>query len=212
MAGDPYVCPERPVSGCLSPEGVAQARALRDALASTPVAAAFSSPYGRALQTAEIAFADRGVPIAIVPGLEEWKPAPEVRTATSTVFEAMQARDRERYAEETWKTELGEGAFDVYARVVPALLGALADFGWHHRQGGWIPDPGTEEATVAVAAHGGSLNAMLAFVLGVMPFPVGRFSFDLTAVATVNFTERHGIHYPTLSFQAPATQRPGTPS
>ena len=28
MAGDPYLCPDRPVSGCLSPEGVAQARAL----------------------------------------------------------------------------------------------------------------------------------------------------------------------------------------
>jgi len=79
MAGDPYLCPDRPVSGCLSPEGVAQAQALRDALASTRIDAAFSSPYGRALQTAEIAFAERGVPITIVPGLEEWKPDPALR-------------------------------------------------------------------------------------------------------------------------------------
>jgi len=205
MAGDPYLCPDRPVSGCLSPEGVAQAQALRDALASTRIDAAFSSPYGRALQTAEIAFAERGVPITIVPGLEEWKPDPALRDVTSTVFEAMQARDRERYAEETWKTEQGEGAFDVYARVVPALLGALASFGWHHRMGGWIPDPGTEEATVAITAHGGSLNVMLAFILGVAPFPVGRFSFALTGVATIGFTERHGIYYPALSLQTLAS-------
>lgn len=199
MAGDPYVCPDRPVSGCLSPEGVAQARALDAALASTHIDAAFCSPYGRALQTAEIAFAEHGVPITIVPGLEEWKPDPALRHAPSTVFEAMQQRDRERYAEETWKTEQGEGAFDVYARVVPALLGALAGFGWRHRMGGWTPEPGTEEATVAVVAHGGSLNVMLAFLLGVAPFPVGRFSFALTGVATIDFTERHGIRYPALS-------------
>lgn len=205
MAGDPYLCPDRPVSGCLSPEGVAQARALGVALASTHIDAAFSSPYGRALQTAEIAFAERGVPITIVPGLEEWKPDPALRDVTSTVFEALQMRDRERYAEETWKTEQGEGAFDVYARVVPALLGALASFGWHHRMGGWIPDPGTEEATVAITAHGGSLNVMLAFILGVAPFPVGRFSFALTGVATIGFTERHGIYYPALSLQTPAS-------
>lgn len=205
MTGDPYACPQSPVSGCLSPEGLVQAESLARALCAERIDQAFSSPYGRALQTAEIAFAERGVPITIVPGLEEWKPDPALHDVTSTVFEALQMRDRERYAEETWKTEQGEGAFDVYARVVPALLGALASFGWHHRMGGWIPDPGTEEATVAITAHGGSLNVMLAFILGVAPFPVGRFSFALTGVATIGFTERHGIYYPALSLQTLAS-------
>jgi broad specificity phosphatase PhoE len=207
MAGDPYVCPARPVSGCLSPEGVAQAGALRDALAAERIDAALSSPYGRALQTAEIALTGRGVPITIVPGIEEWKPAVELRSATSTVFEALQARDLERYAEETWKTEQGEGAFDMYARVVPAALAALAGLGWHHRMGGWVPETGTEGRTVAVFAHGGSLSVLLAFLLGVAPFPVGRFSFALTGVAQLSFVERRGLHYPTLAL--PTLSRKG---
>lgn len=204
MAGDPFFCPPRPVAGCLSSEGVAQAAALRDTLAATRVDAALSSPYGRALQTAEIAFADRGVPITVVPGLEEWQPSPALRAATSTEFEAIQARDRERYAEETWKTEQGEGTFDVYARVVPAALTALAALGWRHRMGAWLPDPGTESLSVAIVAHGGSLSVLLAFLLGAAPFPVGRFGFALTGMASLSFVERRGLYHPVLSLPAPA--------
>lgn len=211
MAGDPYIRPTPPVSGCLSAEGVAQAESLGRALRGERIDAAFSSPYGRALQTAEIALAGRGVPITVVPGLEEWIPNPELRNAASTVFEEMQKRDRDRYAEETWKTEQGEGAFDVYARVVPALLGALAGHGWHHRMGGWAPDAGTADHGVAVFAHGGSLGVMLAFLLGVAPFPLARFGFELTGVAEITFIERRGLWYPALRVHArkPQTETPG---
>lgn len=204
MAGDPYACPVRPVSGCLSPEGVAQAEALCRALKAEPIDAALSSPYGRALETAERVLTGRDVPVTIVPGLEEWLPAETVRALTSTEFEAMQARDVERYAEETWKTEQGEGTFDMYARIVPPLLQALAAQGLHHRQGAWTADPGAATRTVAIFAHGGSLNIMLAFLLGVMPFPVGRFSFETTGVAQVPFVERRGLFYPTLRLPAPS--------
>lgn len=198
MAGDPYLCPESPVTGCLNPEGVAQAEKLQKALAGTRVDAAFSSPYGRALQTAEIAMAGRNLGIQRVPGIEEWKPEPSLRNATSTVYEEILKRDREYYAEETWKTEQGEGTFDVYARVVPAFLKAMADYGWHHRLGGWVADEGKADCSVAIFAHGGSLSVLLAFILGVAPFPIGRFSFELTGVASLNFVERHGLNYPTL--------------
>ena len=53
MAGDPYAEPSSPVTGCLSPEGIAQAEALASALAGTPIDAALSSPYGRAVETAD---------------------------------------------------------------------------------------------------------------------------------------------------------------
>ena len=138
-----------------------------------------------------------------VPGLQEWTPSPEFRNATSTEASAMAARDADRWAEETWKTELGEGTFDVLARVVPALLGALASVGWHARQGGWVCDEGAEKKTVAVFAHGGSLNAMLAFLLGVRPFPVGSFSFPYCGVATVSFQPRRGVYHPALGIPAP---------
>ena len=198
MKGDPYCEPASPVDGCLHPEGIAQAEALGRKLADVPIDVAFSSPYGRAVETAERALAGRGLGVIRVPGLQEWTPSPAFRNATSTEAAEMSARDAGRFAEETWKTELGEGAFDLYARVVPALLGALGSQGWHARLGGWACDPGTESKTIAIFAHGGSLNTMLSFLLGVRPFPVGSFSFPYCGVATVGFTERRGIHYPAL--------------
>ena len=198
MAGDPFVCPERPVKGCLSEEGVRQARALNLALCGERIDTALSSPYGRALQTCEIVIAPRDIPVVVVPGLEEWIPNPDVQKMNSTEFEAMCARDRDRFAEETWKTEAGEGSFDMYARIVPALLGALAAQGWHHRMGGWVPEGGAETKTLALFAHGGSLNVMLSFLLGISPFPKGRFVFELTGLARVEFTPRRDIWHPAL--------------
>ena len=125
-------------------------------------------------------------------------PSTVFRNAVSTEADAMLARERDRFAEETWKTELGEGVYDLLARTVPALLDALSREGWHNRAGGWVPDTGTESKTIAVFAHGGSLNALLSFLLGVRPFPVGSFSFHYCGIATVDFTERKGIYYPTL--------------
>lgn len=203
MRGDPFCEPESPVTGCLSEEGVAQAEALRAALAATPIDKVFASPYGRAVETAERALAGRGIPLVRVPGLQEWTPSPAYRGATRTEAEALEARDRDRWAEETWKTELGEGTFDVYARVVPAFLAALAGEGWHMRMGGWVPDPGTEDKTFAVFAHGGSLGVLLSFLLGVRPFPIAPFSFAQTGVATLAFPGRHGVRFPALEIHAP---------
>lgn len=198
MAGDPYCEPPSPVSGCLHPDGIAQANALRARLEGVPIDAAFSSPYGRAVETAERVLEGRGLAVRRVPGLQEWTPSPEFRNATSTEAGAMAARDAARFAEETWKTELGEGTFDVYARVVPALLGALATEGWHPGMGGWLCDDGAESKTLAVFAHGGSLNAVLAFMLRVPPFPVGAFSFGFCGMAELEFSRRRGVWHPAL--------------
>jgi broad specificity phosphatase PhoE len=199
IAGDPYVCPPRPVTGCLSEEiGVPQARALAVRLAGERIDLAFSSPYGRALQTAEIALAGRGVPIRVLDCLREWQPSDALRHATSTVFEEMMERDRGRHVEETWKTDLGEGCYELYARVVPPFLAALAETGLHARLGGYVSDPGKEDLAVAVFAHGGSLNVLLSHLLGVRVYPFGTFAFEETGLAIVEFAERCGVHYPSL--------------
>jgi len=186
----------------LSDDGILQAQALNLALKDTRIDCALSSPYGRALQTCEIAIAPRDIPVAIVPGLEEWTPNPDVQKMNNTEFEALCGRDRERHVEETWKTEVGEGCFDMYARIVPALLNALAAQGWHHRLGGWVPDENAADKTIALFAHGGSLNVMLSFLLGLQPFPAGRFAFELTGVAQLDFSPRRGIWHPALKIKA----------
>ena len=211
MAGDAFARPVSPVSGALSPEGVAQAESLARAFASVSIDVVFASPYGRAVQTAELAFASRRIPIVRVEGLREWTPSDAARSATGTEFETMQKRDDDRYAEETWKTELGEGTFDLYARVVPAFLDAAASIGWHNRMGGWVCSPGAESKSAAVVAHGGSLGVLASFLLGVRPFPIAPFSFAHAGVAEIGFTPRRGIYHPALVFPAPAAAKKKQP-
>ncbi|CAI6051553.1 histidine phosphatase family protein [Cohnella sp. JJ-181] len=203
MAGDPFICPERPVAGCLSDDcGILQAEATAEALKNERYDYAFSSPYGRALQTAEIVLDGRDVDIQILPFLYEWMPNRELEKIPSTAFEEMQRQAGDAYAEETWKTDMGEGYYDMCARIIPPFLKELAKIGLHSRMGGFVPEAHAHSLSAAVFAHGGSLSVLLGFLLGVRPFPVGSFSFEHTGVAVIDFAERKGIYYPQLVLPA----------
>lgn len=199
MKGDPFVCPEPGVTGCLSEDvGIPQAQALHEAMKDEQIDFAFSSPYGRALQTSEIVMGDRDLAIKILPFMHEWMPDRSLNELPSCEFEKINKMSNEAFAEETWKTAMGEGCYDMYARICPPFLQELAKIGIRSRHGGFVPDPGAENLVIAVFAHGGSLNVLLSFLLGMNPFPVGRFSFELTGVATLHFSEKGGVYYPQL--------------
>ena len=202
MQGDPFVCPERPVEGCLSTSGIAQAQRAREALAGTPIDLAFSSPYGRALQTAEIVLAGRETSLTVLEFLKEWQPNRTLEELPPQDYERIVTLQDDLYVEETWQTELGEGCFEIYARVCPAFMQVLGHHGIHQRLGGFVLDPGARELTIAVFAHGGSLGVLLSFILGLPPFPLSRFCFELTGMARVTFIERKGIFHPQLVLPA----------
>ena len=203
MAGDPYTKPGRGVEGSLSAEGIAQATALADALRNVRIDEAICSSYGRAVQTAELALAGRDVPLHILDEIHEWLPEEGLQRLATTEYEAMHAQHADRYAEETWKTDLGEGTYDMYARIVPPFLRQLAALGVHARHGGFVMENGADERTFAVFAHGGSLNILLSHLLGVIPFPVGRFAFGLTGLARITFQRKASVWYPMLRIDAP---------
>lgn len=204
--GDPFGCPDRPVKGYLSrANGIRQAEELRDSLKNTNIDYAFSSPYGRALQTAEIALEGRDIPIKILPSLKEWQPDRRLEDLHCTEYERIVMMVQDKYVEETWKTELGEGTFDMYARICPSFLKELDALGIHSRMGGFVIDPSARDLSIAVFAHGGSLGILLSFLLDLRPFPVGRFSFQLTGAAVVNYSPCKDIYYPSLAIPAPET-------
>lgn len=203
MQGDPWCRPGRPVSGCLSERGVGQAGATGRALAARRWHAVFASPFGRALQTAEIV-CGATAPITILDCLEEWHPNPQLRQAPSTVWEEMMRRDADRPVEMMWQTDAGEGTYAFFARVVPGVLQALDGLGCHPRHGGYVIDPGLADAEVAIVAHGGSLGVLLTHLLGMRPFPNCAFSFQLAGVAELAFSQRAGVWQPQLVLPAPA--------
>ncbi|MBW7452756.1 histidine phosphatase family protein [Paenibacillus sepulcri] len=199
MCGDPFICPERPVQGCLTEEsGIPQAEAAAQALKDVHFDHAFSSPYGRALQTAEIIMTGRETDIEVLHFLHEWMPSPELASLPSTVYEQIQQQAEDVYAEESWKTDMGEGHFEMSARIIPPFLKELDRLGIHSRMGGFVPEEHARNLSIAVFAHGGSLGTLLNFLLGVRAFPISGFRFELTGVATIDFKERKGIYYPQL--------------
>jgi broad specificity phosphatase PhoE len=203
-AGDPSATPVRPVRGFLSePLGLQQAQAAAAALKRERIDVALASPYGRALQTAEIVLAGRATPIRVLPALREWLPNPALKDVPSTVHERIQRQDAQLYVEETWKTEQGEGTFEMYARMVPPFLAELDSLGLHSRMGGFVVDGQARGLSVAVFAHGGTLNVLLSHLLGLRPFPSGAFRFEETGLAIVELPERRGIAHPQLVIRAP---------
>ena len=213
MAGDPFCRPGPGVAGCLSAdEGIPQAEALQAALLDCPIDVALASPYGRALQTAEIALRHRAIPITCLDCLVEWQPNPDLADAPSTEFERITSAARHLPPEDTWKTDRGEGCLEFVHRVGPPFQGHLKTLGIHRRHGGWILEPQARDLSIAVFAHGGSLNALAGFLLGLPPTPIGYFSFSLTGTLTLTFTERGGVWYPHVSVAAPIPAATGIPA
>ena len=197
-AGDPFACPPPPVKGFLSETGVEQAEKLRETLANTEIGAAFSSPYGRALQTAEIVMAGRNVEIAIFDFLKEWDFNPLLKELPTAESDAIINSYQKTDIEETWKTELGEGTFDLYARICPPFLAELKKIGVHACGGGFRIEPQAEDLNLAVFAHGGSLGILLSFILETRPFPLSRFAFQLAGPAIIDFVKHKETSYPQL--------------
>lgn len=201
-AGNPYEEPDYPAHGYLSSDGESQASLLREELSDYDISLVWTSKLGRALRTAAIALDHRKIPVRHFAFLNEWMPNRETRNVDSAQWEKMNASAGAMEAEETWKTDLGEGCLDFLARVGPPFLKELAAIGVHARHGGFVISEEAKNLNLAVVAHGGTLGALLGFLLRIPPFPVGCFNFQLTAVAHLHFKQQGSVAYPQLVIPA----------
>lgn len=145
----------------LSPLGLAQGRAVVQALAALPIEAVYSSPLRRARQTAELLAATLGLDVLVDPRLSE---------IHAGIFQGLDWDQIEaRYPEEgrRWRSHDpdfvipgGESRRQLEARAVEAFE-AIRRRG--HRR-------------AAIVAHGGLLTAALRGLLGI---PSGRNPFNL---------------------------------
>ena len=205
MAGDPHEFHQPPVQGCLSDLGLRHADALADALAEdAPFDAIYSSPLGRAIQTAQPLAERQGLQIQVLPWMREWIPAGQLDgSIPDTEYEKIMAAAAEIRPEQAWKTPAGEGTFEMAHRIVPAFLKLLAGHGVHAGHGGYLLDDPDNDTRIAVVAHGGSLGLLLGFILGLPLRPHGCIGFQYTGVAVVQFVQRVDVWYPVLRVPPP---------
>jgi alpha-ribazole phosphatase len=157
----------------LSAEGRRQASALGAVLSGVPLAAVYSSPLARALDTAEPLAAGRGLEPVADDGLREIDfgeleglAYDEIRAARPDVFRAwMETPAAVRFPG-------GESFADLRRRVL-AAVGAIRE---RHRGG-----------AVAVVAHGGVVRVVLADALGLTDGAVFRLDQTYGGVSVVDW-------------------------
>src|SRR5690606_144189 len=167
MQGDPHRHCTPPVSDCLSDLGVRQVAALGAALKQTPFTAIYSSPLGRAIQTAQ---ALQGPEIQIAPWLIEWRPATVLEGIDDATYESLLARSAEIRPEQSWKTAAGEGTLEMAHRIIPGFLRLMSAHGVEAGHGGYLLANPDDRQRLALVAHGGSLGVLASLLLGA-PLP-----------------------------------------
>ncbi len=206
IAGDPHAHYTPPVSGCLSDGGQAQAKRLGEALLGIEFHRVIASPLGRAIETAQALRSASGR-IDICDWAVEWQPSEFLKNAGNTVWEEMMERMRLLRVEETWLTEAGEGHLEMAGRVVPGILSLLKEEGILPAHGGFLVPQEAEGRTLALVAHGGSLNVLCQYLLQVPLSPRPCVSFEMTGVAVFEFIRRVDVWYPVLKILAPTEGR-----
>lgn len=207
MKGDPHLHMRPPVTDCLSDLGVAQAAALGRAVADVPYTHIYSSPLGRALQTAQAVAGARELVIEVEPWLEEWRPAHVMAGGNDTRYETIMAEAAKLRPEQTWKTAAGESLLQMADRIIPGMQSVLQRHGVEAGHGGYLfQNPGNADMIVLVA-HGGSLNVLMKFLMGLPLQPGSSFHFQETGVAVIGFHEVQGVWYPHLKVLPPLSKR-----
>jgi probable phosphoglycerate mutase len=158
--------------------GVQQAAALTARLAAKPLAAVYSSHLRRAHATAEPLAAARGLTVGVHPDLEE------VRLGE---WGNGEFRRRAAIADPEWVAWSRTGRWD-------GIPGGEGDQVFRHRIAGVVDRLAAEHTgeSIAVVAHGGSINAYVAHLWGVERTMV--FTVENTSITTV----RIGPYGPTL--------------
>lgn len=171
----------------LSEEGRAQAKALAERLADLPVAAVYSSPLERTLQTAVILAEPHGLEVETLEGLQEvdfgsWSGRRMEELAQTDLWGVIQrAPSRARFPE-------GESVTEMQARAV-AVLGDLVE---HHR-GELVVAVSHADVIKAVAAHFLGLALDLFQRLVVAPASMTALAFGADRVTLLKLNDTGGM-------------------
>ena len=163
----------------LSPVGLAQAQALGERLREVPITRAVASPLKRARHTAELALAQRDLPLTLDPGLMEiahgtWEGllASEIRERDGELLRAWRDSPHEVLMPE------GESLQHVFDRAWPALARATEGLG--------------ADDTLLVVAHDAVNRVLLCRILGI---PLSKLWGFRQAPTTLNLLEGDDVDH-----------------
>lgn len=164
----------------LSATGRAQVQALGEALRDTPFAAVYSSPIGRAVQTAQAVAVPHELPVLLDEEIREIALGPIGDSTGSTISAEEQSQALRDRLNEIARVALGTGMWTDIPGSEPStalrarMRGAVERIAAAH--------PGKR---VALVSHGGAINAYVAAILGIERdyfFPCANTSISVVRV------------------------------
>jgi len=186
---------------CLTDLGRRQAEAAARRLAGEGIDEIWSSPYGRALETAEISADQLGVgPVRLLDGLRElrWggRDGREIfaKGHPWTIADTL-SQEGWDLTDPAWRAHpyfVDNLVVDETDRVARATDEWLAGLGYI-REGAAYRCAAENHRTVALFAHGGSGAAFFARILNwTFPYAVATLHFHLTGISILRFDPRAG--------------------
>ncbi|MBR1423275.1 MAG: histidine phosphatase family protein [Ruminococcus sp.] len=183
---------------CLTQNGIWQAERLAERLKSTDISAAYTSPMGRARQTAQIAMAGRSIPVTECAWLHEFdvkvayegKPIEIWDIPPNSWTQTTQYYDKDRFA------DVGAVAESEVKRRYEAVCSGIDSLLLKHgleRRGEIYHAVSEHDKTIVLFCHFGATCVIAAHLLGISPMvTLQGFSAEPTAIATFCTDDRFG--------------------
>ena len=186
------------VHDCLTETGRRQAAAAAERLEAEGITAVFSSPNGRARETAGYTADRLGLPVSVLEYMHEisWGgPGVPENGHPWTLGEWLIDRENFDFRTQDWREHpyyAENSATRDFERVTAQFDLFLRERGYRHEQGRFFCETEKEE-TVALFSHGGSGACVLSSVLN-LPFPwvATVLPYEFTSVIILNFPVRPG--------------------
>ena len=185
---------------CLTETGKRQAFAAAERLAAEGITKIYSSPCGRAWETAEMTAGRLGLPIVRLEYMHEisWggTDIPE-HGHPWTLAERMIDQEDYGFCNREWRKHpyfSGNKAMDYLEMIAEKTDELLAMHGYHHEQNRYLC-LGAKDETIALFSHGGSGACAMSHILS-LPFPYvcTVMPYAFTSVSILEFPVREGSY------------------
>ncbi len=191
---------------CLTPEGRRQAEAAAERLSGEGISEIFSSPNGRARETASFTAKRLGLPVTVLDYMHEisWGgPGIPENGHPWTLSEWMIARENFDFYASDWRKHpyFSSNAATVYFDRVSASFDAFLEGRGYRHDGGRFLCTKQADETIALFSHGGSGACVLASLLH-LPFPwvATVMPYDFTSIIILDFPSVPGEYgFPRLA-------------
>ena len=186
---------------CLTELGKKQAEAAADRLRSCGIDKIFSSPKGRAMETASYTAKALDMEFSICEFMKElsWKSLDgEPILANGHPWDAanLLAADGISLSDVNWRSKEPYSKSMILGRIDSVVTGFdqfLESFGYQREGEHYRVVGGNTDQTIALFSHAGSSSAVLSHLLNI-PFSrfCGSFPIDFTSITTIRFSNKQG--------------------